>query len=178
VRSHAILFAATLAAFACNRPSPHPSPEGPAPAAAAPADPLDTELDRVAAVHGAPGPWAVAGYRMGKHALAELGLERGTFDLDVSHKSPHEVMFSCIADGASAATGASLGKLNLALVDGTQAELATTYRRKSNGRSITLRPTASFRARYANTPREKARELGREVLALPPDQVFETVAQN
>jgi formylmethanofuran dehydrogenase subunit E len=138
-------------------------------------DPADAELDRVAAVHGAPGPWAVAGYRMGQYALGGLGLERGSFDLEVTHKSPREVMFSCIADGAAAATGASVGKLNLTLVDGAEGDLATSYRKKSSGQTITVRPTASFRARYANTPREKARELGREVLGLPAEQVFEEV---
>jgi formylmethanofuran dehydrogenase subunit E len=136
-------------------------------------DPREVELDRVAAVHGAPGPWAVAGYRMGEYALGKLGLERGSFDLEVTHKSPRQVMFSCIADGAAAATGASVGKLNLAIVDGLESDLATSYRRKSTGRVITLRPTASFRTRYANTPREHARELGREVLTLPAEQVFE-----
>jgi formylmethanofuran dehydrogenase subunit E len=146
-----------------------------APPVAASVDPLDAELDRVAAVHGAPGPWAVAGYRMGQYALGKLGLERGSFDLEVSHKSPREVRFSCIADGAAAATGASAGKLNLVMQEGTLNELATTYRQKSTGRTITLRPTGSFRNRFADTPREHARELGRRVLTLPADQVFEEI---
>jgi len=138
-------------------------------------DSLDAELDRVAAVHGAPGPWAVAGYRMGQYALGKLGLEHGSFDLEVTHRSPHEVMFSCIADGAAAATGASVGKLNLVLLDGTESDLATSYRQKSTGRTVTVRPAASFRARYANAPRERARDFGREVLALPAEQVFEEI---
>jgi formylmethanofuran dehydrogenase subunit E len=141
-------------------------------------DPVDADLDRVAAVHGAPGPWAVAGYRMGQYALGKLGLERGSFDLEVTHKSPHEVMFSCIADGAAAATGASAGKLNLALVDASESDLATIYRQKSTGRVITVRPTASFRARFADTPREKARDLGRQVLMLPADQIFEEIQRS
>jgi formylmethanofuran dehydrogenase subunit E len=149
-----------LALGACDRSKP---------------DPLDVDLDRVAAVHGAPGPWAVAGYRMGQYALGKLGLERGSFDLEVTHKSPHEVMFSCIADGAAAATGASAGKLNLSLVDATESDVATTYRQKSTGRTVTVRPTVSFRTRFLNTPREQARMLGREVLTLPADQVFEEI---
>jgi formylmethanofuran dehydrogenase subunit E len=149
-----------LALGACDRSKP---------------DPLDADLDRVAAVHGAPGPWAVAGYRMGQYALGKLGLERGSFDLEVTHKSPREVMFSCIADGAAAATGASAGKLNLALVDAAESDVATTYRQKSTGRAVTVRPTTSFRTRFLNTPREQARSLGREVLTLPADQVFEEI---
>jgi hypothetical protein len=136
----------------------------------------DEELDRVAAIHGAPGPWAVAGYRMGRYAMAKLGLPSGSFDLDITHHTPKQVKYSCIADGAAAATGASVGKLNLALVESSVEEVATTYRRKSTGQSITLRPTAAFRARFADTPRERARDLGRDVLRLPDGDVFEEVS--
>ena len=86
---------------------------GGAPSAVTTSD--DTALGAVAAVHGGTGPWVVAGYRMGQFALARLGLPRGSFDLEVRHFAPHEVQYSCIVDGAAAATGASLGKLNLAL---------------------------------------------------------------
>ena len=139
------------------------------------ADPTDKALDEVANIHGAPGPWAVAGYRMGEHALAKLGLSRGSFDLEVTHHTPRAVKFSCIADGAQASTGASPGKLNLALVDADEAHVATTYRRKSTGQSITLRPTASFAERFRDFPRDQARVLGKQVLELPAAEVFEEV---
>ena len=86
----------------------------------------DERLRAVAAVDGGAGPWAVAGYRMGEFALGTLGLARGSFDLEVVHFTPQSVQFSCIADGAAAATGASLGKLNLSLSDATADELRTT----------------------------------------------------
>jgi formylmethanofuran dehydrogenase subunit E len=130
-------------------------------------------LADVVAVHGGAGPWAVAGYRMGRHALAQLGVERGSFDLEVVHHTPREVQFSCIADGAAAATGASAGKLNLSLADATRPELRTEYRRKSTGATITLRVTDAFAQRYANVPRERLAEAGREVLTLRDDEVFE-----
>jgi hypothetical protein len=140
------------------------------------ADREDEELDRVAAIHGAPGPWAVAGYRMGRYALAKLALSPGSFDLVVTHHTPQQVMYSCIADGAAAATGASAGKLNLKLVESRAEDVETTYLSKTSGRAITLRPTAKFRARFADAPRERARELGREVLRWPDGDVFEEVA--
>jgi formylmethanofuran dehydrogenase subunit E len=112
---------------------------------------------------------------MSEHALAKLALPRGSFDLQVVHWTPKEIRYSCIADGAAAHSGASLGKLNLSLVDTTAENVLTVYRDKKSGKSIALRPTASFRERYANTPREKARALGREVLELPPEQVFEEI---
>ena len=140
-----------------------------------PGDATEKKLDEVTAIHGAAGPWAVAGYRMSEYALGKLGLERGSFDVQIVHWTPKEVRYSCIADGAAAQSGASLGKLNLSLVETTADNVLTVYRNKKTGTSIALRPAASFRERYASTPREKARELGREVLGLPADQVFEEI---
>jgi formylmethanofuran dehydrogenase subunit E len=113
---------------------------------------------------------------MGRYALARLGLERQSFDLEVVHRTPEEVQYSCIADGASAATGASVGKLNLRLVAATQAEVATTYRRKSTGQTVTLRPTRAFAERFRDVQRERLGEAGRAVLTLPDADVFEEVS--
>ena len=134
---------------------------------------MDEQLREVARIHGAAGPWAVAGYRMGKHALERLGLQPQSFDLEVIHHSPPAVQLSCIADGAAAATGASLGKLNLRLVTADEAGVATTYRRRSTGASITLRPTAAFQARFRDLPSERIPDAGRLVLKLPAAEVFE-----
>ncbi|UQA60299.1 formylmethanofuran dehydrogenase subunit E family protein [Polyangium aurulentum] len=134
---------------------------------------VDAELAEVARIHGGAGPWAVAGYRMGKHALGKLGLQRHSFDLEIVHKSPRSVQFSCIADGASAATGASLGKLNLTLAEASEADVETVYRNKSTGQAVRLRPAASFRARYRDLPREKLMSTGREVMELPDAEIFE-----
>jgi formylmethanofuran dehydrogenase subunit E len=154
----------------------HSAPNAPTAERKSAGDREDEELDRVAAIHGAPGPWAVAGYRMGRYALVKLGLVPGSFDLEVTHHTPQQVMYSCIADGAAAATGASAGKLNLKLVESRPEDVETTYRHKSTGRAVTLRPTAKFRARFADAPRERAREYGREVLRLPDGDVFEEVS--
>ena len=145
------------------------SPGGPSPAASGD----DDALARVTTIHGGAGPWVVAGYRMGEYALARLGLQRQSFDLEVVHRTPQEVQFSCIADGAAAATGASAGKLNLRLVDATEADVATTYRRKSTGQAVTLRPSRAFTARFRDVPRDQLAAAGRIVLALPDAEVFE-----
>src|SRR3954447_14031898 len=70
-----------------------------------------TCLARVREIHGASGPWAVVGYRMGERALKDLGLHRHSFSLMVVHRCPAQVQYSCVADGLQAATGASPGKL-------------------------------------------------------------------
>jgi|HubBroStandDraft_6_1064221.scaffolds.fasta_scaffold604021_2 formylmethanofuran dehydrogenase subunit E len=133
----------------------------------------DDALARVTTIHGGAGPWVVAGYRMGEYALVRLGLQRQSFDLEVVHHTPQEVQFSCIADGAAAATGASAGKLNLRLVDAAEADVATTYRRRSTGQAITLRPARAFTARFRDVPRDQLAQAGRVVLALPDADVFE-----
>ncbi len=163
---------ASAAAFSCAGAPPAPAA---APVASARPSADDDALARVAEIHGGAGPWAVAGYRMGQYALARLGLPRQSFDLEVVHHTPQKVQFSCIADGASAATGASAGKLNLKLVDAADADVATTFRRVSTGQTVTLRPTRAFAARFADLPREQLAEAGRTVLGLPDAEVFEEV---
>lgn len=144
------------------------------PTATPPAEP--SALERVALVHGGAGPWAVAGYRMGDYALQQLGLPRGSFKLEVIHHSPAQVQYTCVADGAAAATGASLGKLNLSLVTAPAPEdVATTFRNRDTGQSLTLRPSANFVQRFRDVPREKLGEAGCTVLTLPDADVFETV---
>src|SRR5262245_34416012 len=45
----------------------------------------EQKLKNVAAIHGAAGVFAVAGYRMGERALRDLGLGRGSFAIEVVH---------------------------------------------------------------------------------------------
>lgn len=178
--SHCLALALLLAG--CASPAPPPAAPPPpahghhhAPVHTTSSDPVEASLDEVARIHGAPGPWAVAGYRMSEYAMKKLALERGSFDLQITHHTPPKVKYSCIADGAAAYSGASLGKLNLALVDAPEDDVLTEYRNKKTGQKVVLRPAPAFRTRYADTPRDKARELGREVLGLPAEQVFEEV---
>ena len=149
--------------------------------------PADPKLAAVAAIHGEAGPWALAtgepqrgsvvGYRMGAFALQKLGLPAQSHDLKVLHRSPKTPQFACVADGAQAATGASVGKLNLALEEAPFEQLQTTFTNAKTGAFITLKPAKAFVARFTNTPREKALENGKAVLALKDAEVFEIVAE-
>ncbi len=165
----ALAFSLVLAACEA-RPTPPAAPDA---TAAESAD--EAALAKVTAIHGAPGPWAVLGYRMGEAALAKLELPRGSFDLLVVHHTPDKLQYSCIADGASAATGASAGKLNLKLAPATENDVRTVYTHKQTGASVTLRPAAAFKARFAGADRAKAHEYGLQVLHLPDAEVFEVV---
>jgi formylmethanofuran dehydrogenase subunit E len=124
-------------------------------------DEAEATLNAIAHIHGGAGPWAVAGYRMGESALEMLGLARSSIDLDVVHFAPRSVQYSCIVDGVAAATGASLGRLNLRLVEATPVETRTEYRRRSTGAVVELRPTVAFARRFEHIPRDRFAALMR-----------------
>jgi formylmethanofuran dehydrogenase subunit E len=162
---------ACLLCFACATQPPPAAPH-----AAAVSDRDAEALAAVRSVHGGAGPWVVAGYRMGSYALTALGLPRGSFDVEVVHHSPREVQYSCIADGAAAATGASLGRLNLSLEPAEAAQTRTTYRNKRTGATVTLQATSAFAQRYMNVPREQLAAAGAEVLHLQDAEIFQAVS--
>jgi formylmethanofuran dehydrogenase subunit E len=133
----------------------------------------DVALDRVKAVHGGHGPFAVAGYRMGEYALEELGLPRGSFALEVVHATPKEVQFSCVADGLQAATGTSPGKLTLRVDEvAERAATRSEVRNRETGHLIAFRLAPAFLERYLDLPMEETPAAGREVMDLPDEQVF------
>ena len=175
-----VLVFVLVAALGCEAaPAARSAPDGdPAAVPRTAGSALDADAERlqpVVAVHGGAGPWVVAGYRMGLHALARLGLERGSFAIEVTHLSPREVQYSCIADGAAAATGASLGKLNLSLTEAPADEMRTLYRNRKTGQSLALRTSSGFRERFAGVPRGALAAAGREVLHLRDEDIFEAV---
>lgn len=132
-------------------------------------------LSRVKEVHGGTGPWAVAGYRIGERALKELGLPRQSHALEVIHRCPAEVQYSCIADGVQAATGASPGKLNLRLETATREDLRTVIRDRRSGRTLTFTLEPGFARSISNLSMDRLEAEGRRVAALPDDAIFRVV---
>ncbi len=131
-------------------------------------------MARVREIHGAAGPWAVAGYRMGERALKELGLPRHAFSLRVVHRCPAQVQYSCIADGLQAATGASPGKLNLRVEEATAEAMRTVIRDEKTGRELTFTP-ASCGVRpvlVVDLSPDRREAEGRRVAELPEDAIF------
>jgi FmdE, Molybdenum formylmethanofuran dehydrogenase operon len=133
-------------------------------------------LARVKEVHGATGPWAVAGYRIGERALKELGLSRHSHELEVVHRSPAEVQYSCMADGVQAATGASPGKLNLRMEEAKREELRTVIRDKKSGRSLMFILKPEFADSISDLPMERLEAEGRRVAGMPDDAIFQFTA--
>jgi hypothetical protein len=130
-------------------------------------------LARVKEVHGAAGPWAVVGYRIGERGLKELNLPRHSFALDVVHFCPAQVQYSCIADGIQAATGVSPGKLNLHVKEASVDGLKTIIGDRKTNHSITFTLKPSFARSISNLPYDRLEAEGRRVAALPDDEIFE-----
>lgn len=137
-------------------------------------------VQRVTEIHGGAGPWAVIGYRMGTRALAELGLmdptphtSRNRFLVEVIHESPLEIPFVCIVDGLHAATGASLGKLNLKLVEvGSLDKMRSVVIHRETGKRVEFQVLPEFIAKYRNLPPEQLAAAGQEVLQLADEKLF------
>ena len=138
---------------------------------------IKERLDRVRAVHGGTGPWAVVGYRMGERALKELNVPRQSFSLSVVHRCPLEVQYSCMADGLQAATGVSSGKLNLKIEKATVDQLGTTVEDRKTGRRVSFKIKPELAKSIANLPYDRLEAEGRRVAGLPDDAVFELVSE-
>lgn len=132
----------------------------------------DPILTRVAMIHGGTGPFAVAGYRMGEAALKQLKLNRGNFSLEVTHHSPYQVQWSCIIDGLQAATGASVGKLNLKLVESTQDKVFSIVRNRKTSEEVRLELTPEFIKQNLNLSDKKLLAAGARTTALPEADIF------
>jgi hypothetical protein len=136
-------------------------------------------LERVAAVHGAAGPWAVVGYRIGERARKDLDLPRHSFDLFVVHRAPAEVQFSCVVDGLQASTGASLGKLNLKFEEQPRKAadvvpaLSTVVEDRKSHRRLTFTLKPDLARSILDLPFGRLAAEGRRVAALPDDAIFE-----
>jgi formylmethanofuran dehydrogenase subunit E len=134
-------------------------------------------LKEIDFVHGGHGPFAVAGYRIGERALKDLSASRSSFSLEVIHKTPAEVQWTCIADGVQAATGASVGKMNLKIESASVEDVETIVRDKKSGRTLVFHIQPSFTKRYLDLPHEKLASAGAEAIALPDDAIF-TISSN
>lgn len=129
-------------------------------------------LARVRDIHGAIGPWAVAGYRMGERALKELALPKHTFTILVIHRCPAEVQYSCIADGLQAATGASSGKLNLRVEEAAAGAMKTMIRDQNSRRLLTFTLKPELVRSIKDLPHDHLEAAGRRVAGLRDDEIF------
>lgn len=135
----------------------------------------DPAIERVSLIHGGTGPFAIAGYRMGEAALRQLKTNRGNFQLEVIHYAPREVQWSCIIDGLQAATGASVGKLNLRMEESTPDKVYSVVRNRKTGQQIKLELTPEFIKEHLNLKNSELAAAGARVTALAESKIFRSV---
>lgn len=133
---------------------------------------IEAGLAEARRVHGAAGPFVMAGWRIGKDAAARLGVKRPEYELEVVHHTPEEVQYSCVADGVQAATGASPGKLNFTMRPAPRPGTRTEVRAKAGGPRLVYRLTEGFLRRFLNVPRPELAAAAEVVARLPAAQIF------
>ncbi len=135
----------------------------------------DPAIERVSLIHGGTGPFAIAGYRMGEAALRQLKTNRGNFQLEVIHYAPQEVQWSCIIDGLQAATGTSVGKLNLRMEPSTADQVYSIIRNRKTGAEVKLQLTSEFIQQNLNLKNEELAAAGARVTAIPEEKIFRKI---
>ena len=73
-------------------------------------------LDRAVEFHGHGGPFLIVGLRMGVTAL-KLFNAKGWFDITCCLDLPFSLPHSCVIDGIQVATGCTMGKRNIEVID-------------------------------------------------------------
>jgi len=93
--------------------------------------------------------------------------------VEVIHESPLQIPFACIVDGLHAATGASLGKLNLKLVEVDSLEkMRSVVIHRETGKRVEFQVLPEFIARYREVPPEQLLAAGQEVLQMTDEALF------
>jgi len=124
------------------------------------------------AIHGDINPWAVAGYLMGERALAEHELAFGSDRLLALHHCPQKLPYTAVLDGIQAATGATVGKLNLRLIPASESELRCEFIDMNSGRKLTYKFQPAMFDQMLSAKDGAARALALQMMTLPEADIF------
>lgn len=129
-------------------------------------------IQSIKAIHGELTPWAVAGYRVGRRALRDLALPRGSDRLVVVHRAPFDLPYTAFVDGLQAATGATLGRGNLRLTEAALSEFVCEFTDQSAVRSLRYGLNESLmNAMNGKTPDDEE-GLALRILTMPDEDVL------
>ncbi len=124
------------------------------------------------AIHGDINPWAVAGYLMGERALAEHELAFGSDRLLALHHCPQKLPYTAVLDGIQAATGATVGKLNLRLIPASESDLRCEFIDMESGRKLTYQLQPAMFDQMVDAKDGAARALALQMMTLPESDIF------
>lgn len=85
------------------------------------------------------------------------------------------MQWSCIIDGLQAATGASVGKLNLKLVESPKDKVYSVIRNRKTGQEVKLELTPEFVKNNLNLSDKQLLAAGARTTALPENQIFQSI---
>ncbi|HKQ48513.1 MAG TPA: DUF4198 domain-containing protein [Phycisphaerae bacterium] len=134
---------------------------------------LNRGLQSIRAVHGRIDPGAVAGYRIGKRALAELGLTAGAEELLAVHRAGRHPQLAAMLDGLQAATGATIGRLNLRVEEVEDDAVETIVANRATGQRLVFRLSADCRGMIVSTEAGPLEEQAMRLATLPDTDLFD-----
>lgn len=130
-------------------------------------------MQMLRAIHGRIDPWAVAGFLMGERALIELGLPYGSDDFLAVQHSPQALPYTAMVDGLQAATGATVGKLNLKLKEARAEDLRCEFFHLSTGEGLTYRLNGDIVAKLMAAEGHDAESLAVRMMTMSGDELFD-----
>lgn len=135
---------------------------------------VNEELRSIRGIHGDLTPGAVLGFRAGQTALRELGLGRGADRLMVRHKCPASVSFASVVDGIQAATGATLGRLNMELSEVQRVDdIETTFVNRTTGKTLSVQfPAEVISEIQSATDPFTVESLSLRLATMPDESLF------
>lgn len=131
-------------------------------------------MQMLRAIHGRINPWAVAGFIMGERALIELRLPYGSTDFLAVQHGPIQLPYTGMIDGLQAATGATIGKLNLKMKDAPEDELRCEFFHLSTGEGIAYRLNDDMLARLMAVEGHDAESLAVRMMTMSAEELFDT----
>jgi uncharacterized GH25 family protein len=129
-------------------------------------------LQTIRAVHGRLSPGAVAGYRIGKRALVELGMAAGADELLAIHRTKPEPQLVAMLDGLQAAAGVTIGRLNLRM-EASEDGVETIVANRATGRSVIFHLTPNCLAAMRSPKGNDTEDKGLLLSTLPDSELFE-----
>lgn len=133
------------------------------------------DIEKLRAFHGHVGPYAVAGMRLGRYALARVGGELH-FGCEADVYCPERPPGSCFLDGVQVSTGCTLGKVNIRHHVADRVELRLTNRR--TGRTVRVRLRTEAIERAVQAMQEESDEVGAGVLnAMTEEELIEEIEE-
>lgn len=133
-------------------------------------------LQMLRAIHGKIDPWAVAGFLMGERALIELDLPYGSDDFLAVEHGPKKLPYTAMLDGLQAATGATVGKLNLKMTEAPSEELHCEFFKLSTGKGVTYRLNEDILAKLMAVEGHDAESLAVHMMTMSAEELFDRPA--